>query len=176
MSSKKKGTPTPKAKAPVAPKKPRKKPVDDGIPKADKAAVTRFCRDVLKDPTLTKSGLSVAKLRKAVWGNDDIRNAVIAQGSVVWRVKGFTDAVEALINGIPVSGARRKKMSPEERAEYNVARRDAILETAENGPVNEHSLAALKTAYLQGLKEDDRATAKAEFEAATADVLSEVAA
>lgn len=168
MSSKKKAATAPKkAATAAAPKKPRKKPVDDGIPKADKAAVTRFCRDVLKDPDLTKPGLSIAKLRKAVWDNDSIREGVIKTGSVVWRIKGFTEAVENLIAEIPTNGARRKKMSPEERAEFMIVRRKAILVTAQSDGVNEHSLAALKTAYLQGLKEEERATEKDYFEQST---------
>jgi len=159
MSSSKKKKP-----ASTGPKKPRKKPVDDGIPKKDKAAVTRFCRDVLKDPEFAAPHLSVPKIKKAIMANVDINKAIVDHGSVVWRMNGFTSALTDLLETIPKVMARRKKMSPEERAEFNDARRDALIETAQGRSVNAHSLAALKIAYLQGLKAEERAAAKEEFE------------
>lgn len=158
-----------KKKASTGEKKPRKKPVDDGIPKNDKATVTRFCRDILKDEQFARPDLSVHKVKKAIM-ESKLAPAIMKQGSLIWRMNGFTSELEALLDSIPAT-SRRKRMSPEERAKFEKQKRDAILETAKDGPVNVHSLAALKVAYLQGLKEDERAAARTKFEKATAEVL-----
>lgn len=163
MSSKKKTG----EKKPAGEKKARKKPVDDGIPKADKAKVTRFCRDVLLDENYATMNLSVGKVRKAVWGDEKVRQAVLVKGGLVWKIDGFDKALEVLIKSIP-SGTRRRRMTPEQKTQFAVDRRAAILETATGGIVNEHSLQALKSAYLQGLKEQDRANEKDFFEQSVA--------
>lgn len=144
-------------------RKPRKPPVDDGIPKSHKAAVTRFCKDVVKDPTLGKPGMSAARLRKAVWADKNIVAAVIEHGSLVWRLHGFTSALETLVANLPTVGVRHKRMTDEEKEAYAISRKNAILETAMGAGINEHSLNVLRSAYMQGLKAEEREAAKTNF-------------
>lgn len=135
-----------------------------GLTKTDKANITRISRDLAAaEPYASMKHLSAHRIKKAIIEDKVIRDLIAKHNTMVWRQGGFDGKIDSLIAAIPVS-ARRPKMSPEERAKYEKRRREALLDTAGDGPVNEFSRHALKISFLQGLSGDDREKAKAVFE------------
>jgi len=142
----------------------------NGLTKQDKANVTRFTRDLVAHKYDDAKHLSVRRVRDAIMENEAVRNVIIDNGAFAMSVDGFEEDLERLVEAIPEKQTRTKR-TPEEKAKDEKKRRDAILETAQDGPVNAYSLTVLKGGYLRGLKEEERTKARAKFERTTKDVL-----
>jgi len=137
----------------------------NGLGKADKANITRLANDFAGHKQFaTVKHLSSHKIRKALMADKGIVRCVVENGTLAAGTSGFIDKVVAVIQAIPEGRAR---MTPEEREKYELQRRAGILATAKDGTPNAFSNHALMVAYMQGLKGEERETAKTKFNRAT---------
>jgi len=138
-----------------------------GLTNMDKANITRFSTDLAESEGCKGiKHLSKGRIRTAIMADKHVREMIAKYKTLVWTKPEFQNSVDILLAAIPVTAQRRPAMTEEERAKFNKKRREAILETAGDGPVNEHSLHALRVHYLQGLKAEERNRAATKFDKA----------